>query len=118
MHFDWLNPYPSTRVPLFARNVVATSQPLAAQAGVRILAQGGNAVHAGSNGLNARQELMGPEGSQGVAALEGSDEGLHRGGRRRHRGRWKTGREAPVCPNAAGRSCRRQIGQRRPLQGR
>src|SRR5436305_296672 len=32
--FDWKNPYPTTRSPLFARNVVATSHPLAAQAGL------------------------------------------------------------------------------------
>ncbi|MDE2323069.1 MAG: gamma-glutamyltransferase, partial [Betaproteobacteria bacterium] len=38
--------YPSTRLPLFARNVVATSQPLAAQAGLRMLLAGGNAVDA------------------------------------------------------------------------
>ncbi|WP_293780995.1 gamma-glutamyltransferase family protein [uncultured Oxalicibacterium sp.] len=44
--FDWNNPYPSTRQPLFARNVVATSQPLAAQAGLRMLMKGGNAIDA------------------------------------------------------------------------
>jgi len=46
MNFDWHNPYASTRVPVFARNIVATSQPLAAQAGLRMLAAGGNAVDA------------------------------------------------------------------------
>ena len=44
--FEWQNPYASVRIPLFARNVVATSHPLAAQAGVRIMYQGGNAVDA------------------------------------------------------------------------
>ncbi|MFC3146072.1 gamma-glutamyltransferase family protein [Piscinibacterium candidicorallinum] len=44
--FDWRNPYPTERSPVFARNVVATSQPLAAQAGLKLLAQGGNAVDA------------------------------------------------------------------------
>jgi len=44
--FDWSLPYPSRRQPLFAANVVATSQPLATQAGVGMLARGGNAVDA------------------------------------------------------------------------
>lgn len=45
-NFDWANPYPSIRTPLFARNVVSTSHPLAAQAGLRIMFKGGNAVDA------------------------------------------------------------------------
>jgi len=43
---DWTNPYRTIRSPLMARNVVATSQPLGAQAGLRMLLQGGNAVDA------------------------------------------------------------------------
>ena len=44
--FDYRNTYRSTRLPVFARNVVATSHPLAAQAGLRMMAAGGNAVDA------------------------------------------------------------------------
>jgi len=43
---DPTTPYPSQRMPVLARNVVATSQPLAAAAGLRMLANGGNAVDA------------------------------------------------------------------------
>ncbi|HSV46464.1 MAG TPA: gamma-glutamyltransferase, partial [Ramlibacter sp.] len=46
MDFEFHNPYPSTRLPVFARNVVSTSHPLAAQAGLRMLWKGGNAVDA------------------------------------------------------------------------
>ena len=46
MNFNYQNPYTSTRLPIFARNVVSTSHPLAAQAGLRMLWQGGNAVDA------------------------------------------------------------------------
>jgi gamma-glutamyltranspeptidase/glutathione hydrolase len=44
--FDWSAGYPSQRMPVFGRNVVATSHPLAAQAGMRILNAGGNAIDA------------------------------------------------------------------------
>ncbi|APV49956.1 gamma-glutamyltransferase [Betaproteobacteria bacterium GR16-43] len=44
--FTWDFPYPSQRMPILAKNVVATSQPLAAQAGLQMLHKGGNAVDA------------------------------------------------------------------------
>jgi gamma-glutamyltranspeptidase/glutathione hydrolase len=43
---DWALPYASRRQPILARNVVATSQPLATQAGIATLHAGGNAVDA------------------------------------------------------------------------
>ncbi len=44
MNFD--TPYAVRRVPVLARNMVAASQPLAASAGLRMLAEGGNAIDA------------------------------------------------------------------------
>ena len=46
MNFDWRAGYPSIRLPVFARNVVSTSHPLAAQIGLSLLQRGGNAVDA------------------------------------------------------------------------
>src|SRR5205823_14127162 len=46
MSFSWNNPYAWPRKPLLAANAVATSQPLAAQAGLQMLAEGGSAVDA------------------------------------------------------------------------
>jgi gamma-glutamyltranspeptidase/glutathione hydrolase len=46
MNFNYSTPYTSTRLPVFARNVVSTSHPLAAQAGLRMMQKGGNAVDA------------------------------------------------------------------------
>jgi len=44
--YDPTQPYPSARSPVVGRDLVATSQPLAAQAGLRALQDGGNAIDA------------------------------------------------------------------------
>lgn len=44
--FSYDFPYPSQRMPVFAKHMVATSQPLAAQAGLQMLMRGGNAIDA------------------------------------------------------------------------
>ena len=44
--FTWDFPYSSQRMPLLAKNVVATSQPLATAAGLEMLMLGGNAADA------------------------------------------------------------------------
>ena len=45
-NFKWNFPYPSKRMPILANNIVSTSQPLASQAGLRMMLNGGNAVDA------------------------------------------------------------------------
>jgi gamma-glutamyltranspeptidase / glutathione hydrolase len=45
-NFNYDHSYPSVRMPIFARNVVATSQPLAVAAGMQMLHSGGNAIDA------------------------------------------------------------------------
>ncbi|MCJ2033881.1 gamma-glutamyltransferase family protein [Methylobacterium sp. J-068] len=44
--FDWTAGYPMVRMPIFGRNMVSTSHALAAQAGIRMIWRGGNAVDA------------------------------------------------------------------------
>ena len=46
MRIDFEQPYSSARSPICADNLVATSQPLATQAGIQAMRRGGNAVDA------------------------------------------------------------------------
>ena len=121
MHFDWTNPYPTTRTPVFARDVVATSQPLAAQAGLRVMQASGDTVDAAiaaaavitmtepcSNGLGAdnfaivwdpaSRELLGLNSSGTAPAAWSLDYFRRKYGRtsRRH-GRCEAGTPSP-CP--------------------
>jgi len=45
-NFNWKFDYPSQRMPILADNIVATSHPLASQAGLQMIKIGGNAVDA------------------------------------------------------------------------
>ena len=68
----WDFPYASQRMPVLAANVVATSQPLAAQAGLRMLLAGGNAadaIVAAAIALTVVEPTMNGIGSDAFALL-------------------------------------------------
>lgn len=84
--FDWSFPYPSRRMPVLAANVVCTSQPLAAQAGLRMMAQGGNAIDAAiaaAIALTVVEPVMNGIGSDAFALVwdHGKLQGLNASGR-------------------------------------
>src|SRR5256885_5806404 len=71
------NPYDSRRVPVFARNAVSTSHPLAAQAGLRMLWAGGNAgdaANAAGAGMTIVEPVSNGLGSDGFCNLWGGKE--------------------------------------------
>lgn len=84
--FTWDLPYPSRRMPVLAENAVATSQPLAAQAGLQMLQAGGNAVDAivaTAITLTVVEPVMNGIGSDAFALLwvDGRLHGLNASGR-------------------------------------
>jgi len=79
-------PFPSGRQPVLGRNVVATSQPLASQAGAKAFARGGNAVDAALAAaitLTVVEPVMNGIGGDGFAIVwDGSTlHGLNSSGR-------------------------------------
>jgi gamma-glutamyltranspeptidase / glutathione hydrolase len=86
MSLSWEFPYPSQRMPVFARNMVCTSQPLGAQAGLEMLQKGGNAVDAAlatAITLTVVEPTMNGIGSDAFAILWDGNElhGLNASGR-------------------------------------
>ncbi len=87
MSFSWEFEYPSRRMPVMARQVVATSQPLASQAGLQMLRQGGNAIDAALAAaitLTVVEPTMNGIGSDAFCILsdeEGQLHGLNASGR-------------------------------------
>jgi gamma-glutamyltranspeptidase/glutathione hydrolase len=105
--FSWSNPYAWPRKPLLAQNVVATSQPLAAQAGLQMLAAGGNAVDAilaTAITLSLVEPVSNGIGSDAYALVWDGRKlhGLNASGRSPARGRPTT--------SAARRPCRARLG--------
>jgi gamma-glutamyltranspeptidase/glutathione hydrolase len=79
-------PYSSRRMPVLAANVVATSQPLASQAGLSMIARGGNAVDAAlaaAIALTVVEPVNNGLGSDAFAivARDGALKGLNSSGR-------------------------------------
>lgn len=82
----WEFPHQSRRMPVLAANIVSTSQPLAAQAGLRMLLAGGNAVDAALAAaitLTVVEPVMNGIGGDAFALVwhEGRLHGLNASGR-------------------------------------
>jgi len=83
---NWDLPFPSGRQPVLGRNVVATSQPLAAQAGAATFERGGNAIDAAlatAITLTVVEPVMNGIGGDGFALVwdKGELHGLNSSGR-------------------------------------
>jgi gamma-glutamyltranspeptidase/glutathione hydrolase len=103
----WDFPYTSQRMPLLARNVVSTSQPLAATAGALMLARGGNAVDAALAAaitLTVVEPCMNGIGGDAFAILWDGQRlhGLNASGRAPRRWTPEHSRSTKPCPCGAG----------------
>ena len=116
--FTWDFPYASQRMPVLASNVVAASQPLAAQAGLRMLLDGGSAVDAilaTAIALTVVEPTMNGIGSDAFA-LVWDGERLHGGerrGRRPERAQRQRHQGSGRAPGSAGASLRVRAGPER-----
>ncbi len=110
-NFDWQFPYTSQRMPVLARNAVSTSQPLAAQAGLRMLLKGGNAVDAAlatAITLTVVEPTSNGIGSDAFCILWDGKKlhGLNASGRSPRVGRRTASRARTSCRSAAGKQSR------------
>lgn len=119
--FNWHNPYPTTRIPVFARNVVSTSHPLAAQAGLQMLWKGGNAVDAAlaaAAAITVVEPVSCGLGGDAFALVWDGERlsGLNASGSRRPRGTSTISASATARMRTASRTSRRAAGTPSPCR--